>query len=605
MTEILMARLDDLTTDLTAVVGDVTFTGITPNFTSIIGATRVHNSMLNADVFSTAHTWSALQTFSAGGSLSGGLSVTGGLTVDTINKLTLTQPATGATFTLGDGKSLTASNSLTLAGTDGKSLTLTNSLTVNGNDGTLTFGAIGKTLTVDNTLTLAGTDGTTMTFPGASDTVVTLAATQTLTNKTLTSPVIAQIVNTGTLTLPTSTDTLVGRATTDTLTNKTFDTAGAGNVFKINGTQISSITGTGAAVLASSPVLTTPSLGVASATSINKVAITAPATGATLTIADGKTLSANNTLTFAGTDGTTITFQGTDTYVGRATTDTLTNKTLTSPTITGPTLSSDVLLTGVISPANLSANTNNWSPTGLATAAVVRMGATAAINITGLAAQSSGTIVSLMNVGSNTITLTNLDASSTAANQFDLGANTAIGAGQSILLWYDGTSSVWRPVAGAGSGGGGGVTSIGGNTGAFTVSGLISQSVNNLAVTAAVKSDQTSASSSTVAVVPSVQQNHPSAAKAWVQITGSTGAILASYNVSSVTRNGTGDYTINFSTAFTSANYVGAPMIYGGIPGFVRTASQTASAIEVQVVNSANNAQFDPAQFSIVLFGTQ
>jgi hypothetical protein len=43
-----------------------------------------------------------------------------------------------------------------------------------------------------------------------------------LTNKTLTAPVIATIVNTGTLTLPTSTDVLVGRATTDTLTNKTL-----------------------------------------------------------------------------------------------------------------------------------------------------------------------------------------------------------------------------------------------------------------------------------------------------------------------------------------------------------------------------------------------
>ena len=50
--------------------------------------------------------------------------------------------------------------------------------------------------------------------------VVGTTATQTLTNKTLTAPVIATIVNTGTLTLPTSSDTLTGRATTDTLTNK-------------------------------------------------------------------------------------------------------------------------------------------------------------------------------------------------------------------------------------------------------------------------------------------------------------------------------------------------------------------------------------------------
>ena len=53
-------------------------------------------------------------------------------------------------------------------------------------------------------------------------TVVTKTGTQTLTNKTLTTPVISSISNTGTLTLPTSSDTLVGRATTDTLTNKTL-----------------------------------------------------------------------------------------------------------------------------------------------------------------------------------------------------------------------------------------------------------------------------------------------------------------------------------------------------------------------------------------------
>ena len=49
--------------------------------------------------------------------------------------------------------------------------------------------------------------------------------TKTLTNKTLTTPVISSISNTGTITLPTSTDTLVGRATTDTLTNKTLTSA--------------------------------------------------------------------------------------------------------------------------------------------------------------------------------------------------------------------------------------------------------------------------------------------------------------------------------------------------------------------------------------------
>ena len=96
----------------------------------------------------------------------------------------------------------------------------------------------------------------------------------TLASVTLTTPTISSITNTGTLTLPNQTDTLVGRATTDVLTNKTL----------------------------TSPVMTTPSLGVASATSINKVAITAPATGSTLTIVDGATLTASATATVSGTN---------------------------------------------------------------------------------------------------------------------------------------------------------------------------------------------------------------------------------------------------------------------------------------------------------------
>jgi hypothetical protein len=67
------------------------------------------------------------------------------------------------------------------------------------------------------------TAATNVTFP-TTGTLATRAGSETFTNKTLTAPVIATIVNTGTLTLPTSTDTLVGKATTDTLTNKTLTT---------------------------------------------------------------------------------------------------------------------------------------------------------------------------------------------------------------------------------------------------------------------------------------------------------------------------------------------------------------------------------------------
>ena len=105
------------------------------------------------------------------------------------------------------------------------------------------------------TLTLTGgtgidTTGSAQTMTFAIDsTVATLTGSQTLTNKTLTTPIISSISNTGTVTLPTSTDTLVGRATTDTLTNKTLtsptltspvlDTAISGTAFKDEDTMTS------------------------------------------------------------------------------------------------------------------------------------------------------------------------------------------------------------------------------------------------------------------------------------------------------------------------------------------------------------------------------
>jgi hypothetical protein len=44
--------------------------------------------------------------------------------------------------------------------------------------------------------------------------------------------------------------------------------------------------------------------------------------------------------------------------------------------------------------------------------------------------------------------------------------------------------------------------------------------------------------------------------RAWVNFNGTgTVAIRASFNVSSITDNGTGDYTVNFTTAMTDVNY--------------------------------------------------
>ena len=121
----------------------------------------------------------------------------------------------------------------------------------------------------------------------AIDTATTVDKTtaQTLTNKTLTAPVISTISNTGTLTLPTSTDTLVGRATTDTLTNKTISASSNTLSGVINNT----LTTTTGDIIYASSANTPARLGIGSS-------------GQVLTVASGipSWATASSTPTFIG-----------------------------------------------------------------------------------------------------------------------------------------------------------------------------------------------------------------------------------------------------------------------------------------------------------------
>ena len=55
-------------------------------------------------------------------------------------------------------------------------------------------------------------------------------------------------------------------------------------------------------------------------------------------------------------------------------------------------------------------------------------------------------------------------------------------------------------------------------------------------------------------------------ARAWVSFNGTNGSMRANFNVSSVTRNGTGDYTVNFATAMPDVNYAIAGSTNEGSP---------------------------------------
>lgn len=103
----------------------------------------------------------------------------------------------------------------------------------------------------------------------------------------------------------------------------------------------------------------------------------------------------------------------------------------------------------VITPSALSGgNNNNYNPTGLATASVIRLTPNAGASIiTGITAQPAGTVLTLVNAaGLSTITLTSADTNSTAANRFLISASIVLKLNDSVQVWYDGTSSRWRPI---------------------------------------------------------------------------------------------------------------------------------------------------------------
>lgn len=109
------------------------------------------------------------------------------------------------------------------------------------------------------------------------------------------------------------------------------------------GTGVTTSTGAGSVVLSNSPTLDTPTLGVATATTLNRVTITAPVTSAALTIADGKILTVNHSLTLAGTDSTTMTFPSTSASIAR--TD-ATQAFTGSQTFNGPVIGAAQALSG-------------------------------------------------------------------------------------------------------------------------------------------------------------------------------------------------------------------------------------------------------------------
>ena len=105
--------------------------------------------------------------------------------------------------------------------------------------------------------------------------------------------------------------------------------------------------------------------------------------------------------------------------------------------------------TGDISPAAIAAQADNYNPTSLSTAAVLRLSLTGAQTITGIAGGADGRLLIVHNIdATDALTLSDEDAASTAANRLALQGNVVLAPDTSVLLQYDSTSSRWRMVGG-------------------------------------------------------------------------------------------------------------------------------------------------------------
>jgi len=106
-----------------------------------------------------------------------------------------------------------------------------------------------------------------------------------------------------------------------------------------------------------------------------------------------------------------------------------------------------------------------------------------------------------------------------------------------------------------------------------------------------------------------VTTDHTAAAKAWANFNAS-GTVAASYNITSVTVNGTGDYTVTIATDFSSANYAVVAMsgANSGVgPLFCNVVSIAAGTFRIQLKDSAGVARDPdtPNVITAIAFGAQ
>lgn len=129
--------------------------------------------------------------------------------------------------------------------------------------------------------------------------------------------------------------------------------------------------------------------------------------------------------------------------------------------------------------------------------------------------------------------------------------------------------------------------------------------------TAATQAQMEAAAVNTAWSAPSVQHHHPGHPKAWVRFTprGTNGActITSQYNVSGVTRDAGGTYTVTFTTPFSSTTYlmVGSPRFTSVLGASVSQGTPATGSCVVYLTDSAGGAYDSASSVNCVFLGDQ